>query len=115
MKKKFKLKAEEIKTIISGLGACLATDQITVEGLPVHFMYRETPDNDMDSGWRFFSGMESEEYISDPKNTSVFDVNTIANYDESILPFLHSEINTAFEKDPKTKKFHQVDDFEFPE
>ena len=33
---------------------------ITVDGYPVGFMYREEP-NDVDGGWRFFSGKESQD------------------------------------------------------
>jgi hypothetical protein len=39
--KKFKLSAEEIKLLVTGHGACLATDRITVSGEPVDYMYRE--------------------------------------------------------------------------
>src|SRR5215831_15426900 len=47
-------------------GSCLASDMITVHGHPVGFMYREEPDNELDSGWRFFAGSESQEYCDDP-------------------------------------------------
>src|SRR6185369_7980569 len=31
----------------------------------VRFAYRETPDDDEDSGWRLFTGHESDEYTDD--------------------------------------------------
>ena len=89
MKKKFKLTAEEIKPIAKGYGACFATGMITVEGYPVRFMYREEPDNSTDSGWRFMSGFENDEYMNNPDNHAIYDVNTIANYDQSVIPFLN--------------------------
>lgn len=49
-KKKFKLSPEEIKAIITSGGSCVASDKITVEALPVGYMYREDPDFDTDSG-----------------------------------------------------------------
>ena len=52
----------------------------------------------MDSGWRFFSGTESQEEIDNPENVEIYDVNTIANYDISIIPYLHAESETAFER-----------------
>jgi hypothetical protein len=101
--KAFKLHASDIKTLREGLGACFATDRITVEGLPVRFMYREPPDNDVDSGWRFFSGIEEDDdYVNDPNNSGVYDVNTIANYDPTILPYLDAPVGSAFER-PKDK------------
>jgi len=47
-------------------------------------MYREQPDNDVDSGWRFMAGYETDDYMNNPSNHGIFDVNTIANYDEDI-------------------------------
>jgi len=110
MDKKFKLSAEEIKPIAEGIGACFATDMITVEGNPVRFMYRESPDNEHDSGWRFMSGYEDDEYMGDPSNHEIYDVNTIANYDPTIVPFLDAVAGLAFEKIPGADDFVLVED-----
>lgn len=61
MPKQFKLTKAEIKPLAEGFGGCFATDKITVEGYPVRFMYREAPDNKVDSGWRFMSGLEDDD------------------------------------------------------
>ena len=79
-------------------GSCYATDEITVKGNLVGFMYREQPDNPTDSGWRFFAGTESQEYVDDPNNLAIYDVNTIANYDPEISPLLDAPIGSAFER-----------------
>jgi len=110
MDKNFKLSADEIKPLVSGMGACFATDMITVQGQPVRFMYRESPDNEMDSGWRFMSGYEDDEYMDNPDNHAIYDVNTIANYDPSIIPFLDAEVGLAFEKVPGATDFVLVED-----
>ena len=34
-------------------------------------MYREEPDNDFDSGWRFLSGLESDAYVNDLANVGL--------------------------------------------
>jgi hypothetical protein len=96
--KNFKLSAAEIKQIATGYGACLATDKITIDGELVDFMYREESINEVDSGWRFFSGTETQEYIDDPDNSTFFDINTIANYDEAIIPYLDLPIGTELER-----------------
>jgi hypothetical protein len=98
-----------------GRGACFATDHITVEGRKVAFMYRESPDNDIDSGWRFLSGFESDEYMNDPDNHGIYDVNTIANHDPDIIEFLDAPIGTAFEREEGTGAFVEVEDFEPPQ
>ena len=62
-------------------------------------MYREKADRPEDSGWRFFSGEETQEYIDDPNNTMIYDVNTIANYDPAIIPLLDAPTGSAFGRD----------------
>ena len=52
-----------------------------------------------DSGWRFLSGDESDDYLSDPQNSDVYDLNTICNYDTDIIPFLSYPAGSAFERD----------------
>lgn len=115
MTKSFKLSKDQIKPLATGYGACFATDRITVEGFPVRFMYREAPDNDIDSGWRFLSGSESDEYMDDAANHGIYDVNTIANYDPGILPYLDAPIGSAFEKTPTSGRFVPVEDWAPPE
>jgi hypothetical protein len=92
--KTYKKPASEIKRLIPYMGGCIAPDTITVQGLPVRFMYRAEPSNDIDSGWQFFSGTESQEYIDDSNNSAIYDVNTIANYDPAIIPYLHYPVRT---------------------
>jgi hypothetical protein len=94
----FKLKPEEIRKFISGMGYCYASRRITAEGMKVGYMYREIPDSPTDSGWRFFSGTETQEEVDNPDNIGIYDVNTIANYDASILPFLNAELGTSLER-----------------
>lgn len=114
MTKKFKLSAEQIRDVATGHGACIATDKIVVDGLPVRFMYREDPDNDVDSGWRFMAGQESDEYLNDAANLAIYDVNTIANYDPDIVPFLDAPVGSAFER-PDDGGFIPVDDLRTPD
>jgi hypothetical protein len=107
--KKFLLSPDAIRPLAVGLGACYATDMITVQGLGVGFCYREAPDNDADSGWRFFSGTESQDYVDDPDNTSIYDVNTIANYAPDIIPLLNEPIGSHFERSSPGGAFVRVD------
>jgi hypothetical protein len=77
--KKFKLKADEIVNLINPMGGCIATDKITVDGELFDFMVRSKPSFDKDSGWQFFSGIEDQDYVDNPDNLMIYDVNTIAN------------------------------------
>jgi hypothetical protein len=103
--KAFKIPGDQIKELIPNLGGCFATDRITVDGKKVGYMYREEPDKDIDSGWRFFSGDESQDYVDDPDNTSIYAVNTICNYDPAIIPFLGAPIGSSFGRIAGTDNF----------
>ena len=106
--KKFHLLRKNIEQLVEHNGGCIATDLITVNGRPVGYMYRERPDNDVDTGWRFLAGDESEEYMNDSDNHGVYAVNTIANYDNDILPFIDAPIGSAFARNPETGRFESV-------
>lgn len=107
--KSFRLAAQQIRPLAPGRGGCYATDRITVEGERIGYMYRESPDFGSDSGWRFFSGSESQEYLDDPNNTEIYDVNTIANYDPEIIPFLDAPTGSAFARHSDTGEFMPVE------
>jgi hypothetical protein len=96
--KAFRLRANQIRRLIPSMGACYASDRITVDGAAVGYMYREQPDGGHDSGWRFFAGDESQEYADNPANFAVYDVNTICNYDPTIIPLLDAPVGSAFSR-----------------
>lgn len=108
MKKKYALDAAQIKPLAPKRGGCIATDRITVDGKKVGYMVRDKPVNANDSGWQFFSGDESQAYLDDTSNSTVFDVNTLANFDPAILPYLDAPFGTAFERAPGSASFVQV-------
>lgn len=87
------------------MGFALAPKQLVNNRLKVRFMYRETPDNTSDSGWRFFSGFETDEYVNNPDNIGLYDVNTISEIDPDIVPLLNREIGCAFERENATQPF----------
>ena len=94
----FLLKPEEIKQLTDIRGGCLASNKITVDGENVGYAYREEPDANFpnDSGWRFLAGTEDNDYSENPNNFNVFEINTICNYDNAILPILKSEMGSSF-------------------
>jgi hypothetical protein len=108
--KQFKLSKEQIKRLVPHNGGCIASDRITVDGRPVGFMYRDAPDHDADTGWRFLAGDESDEYMEDSSKHGVYAVNTISNYDPSIIPLLDAPEGSAFEKAGGNDRFVPVED-----
>lgn len=103
----FKIKKEDIKKLIDIKGSCIASNKITIEGNKIGYMYREEPSNEVDTGWRFFAGNENEAYTNNPGNFNVFELNTICNYDETIIPYLDNPIGSSFEKNNEV--FKKVD------
>lgn len=100
----FFLSKNQIKQKYHGKGpqGCFATNEITVRGRKVGYMYREEPDEDSefpDSGWRFFAGDETEEYTDNPDNFNVFSLNTVCNYDPDIIPYLDAPYGSCFIKE----------------
>ena len=96
--KRFAIPADRIRQLVPSLGGCFATDHIVVESRPVGVMYREPPDHEADSGWRFLSGEESDAEFDDPGQTAIYEVNTIANYDPDIIRFLSYPEGTRVER-----------------
>lgn len=91
--KKFWLSADQITPDLARNEACIASDRITVDGRPVGFMFRDY------SGWNFFAGDESQEYVDDAANLGLYSLNTIANHDGAILPHLDARHGTAWLRD----------------
>jgi len=109
----FHVKAADMKNLLpnwEGATGCIATNRITVEGCKVGYCYREKPDGDWDSGWRFTAGDESEEYMDDPNNAGIYKLNTICNDDPDIIALLHTPAPCAFERD-ENGVFQQIKDW----
>jgi hypothetical protein len=75
-------------------------------------MYRDYPDEDIenDSGWRFLSGTETDEYLDELENSQVLDINTVANYDSSIIPYLKNSRGIELERIEGTDKFRKLEE-----
>lgn len=98
MARKHILGEKDIRQIIKAMGSCIASTRITCDGQKVGFMYRDEPEFEIDCGWRFLSGDETEEFLDEEENSKVYDVNTIANYDEAIVEYLKLPIGTELER-----------------
>ncbi len=109
MEKKYRLKPDQIKLLIKSNQGCVATDRITVDGMPVGYMHREEPFNDDDSGWRFFAGDESDLYLNLAQNHGYHPLNVLCNFDPTIIPYVESEYPCAFLRLEGDDAFEEVD------
>jgi hypothetical protein len=78
---------------------CFVTNNILYEGRPVGYLYREEPDYEDDSGWRFTAGDETDEYMDDSENSSYVSLGAVLQEDDSILSLLEREAGVTFMKD----------------
>ena len=72
----------------------VASDRILVEGYRISVMLREEPKSPQDTGWRFFAGDEPEDYVTNPANFGILDINLIVNYSADVIPFLEMPVGT---------------------
>ena len=85
------------------------TNNILHEGRQVGYLYREQPDQQDDSGWRFTAGDETDEYMDDANNASYVSLGAVLRQDDSILSLLDREVGVAFVRDDKGD-FVELDD-----
>jgi hypothetical protein len=93
------------------MGFCLVSNMITMEGKKVGYMYREEleEDSENDSGWRFLAGSENQEYVDNDSNSKVYEVETIADFDSAIIPYLKSPFGTELERIEGKDEFRILD------
>lgn len=87
------------------LPRCFVTQRIMRDGQKIGYLYREEPDREEDSGWRFMCGDESDEYMDDVENICLVSLGAVLSEDDRILDLLDEPIGTAFEFDDSKGKF----------
>jgi len=94
------------------IGGVMASKMITEEHKKPIFMYREKRYSPNDSGWRIYSGLESEEYSNNPDNFGFYNPSTILAVDSSIAELLlKGGVGSVFERKSDESSWHKVDDY----
>lgn len=91
-------------------GVCMASAMISEDKKPVGFMYREMPEEDLDTGWRFLAGNEDDEFLDNESNYGVFDVEYIVELDPLIRNYIHLPVGTELERSDNKFKPYQEED-----
>jgi len=110
----FGIPGPDIRKLVTGRGWCYASNLITKHGKRVGWMYREVSEGGS-SGWVFFAGIETDKFVDEPSNFGIYDVNTIVNYDPSIVVFLDAPAGSAFEREATSQDFVSVPEWKLPE
>jgi uncharacterized protein YegJ (DUF2314 family) len=94
---------------------CIVTSKVLYDNAPINWIYREEPqpsedDRDyIDTGWRIFSGDETEEYLDNPDNACLVSLGAVLSRDDSFIDLLDSEIGSKFERQ-SNGKFKKVEE-----
>lgn len=89
-----KTTADNIASMPSG---CIASNNLLSRKGELKWCFRETPINNMDSGWRFLSNIDTDEYLADANNSSVCDLDTVIQAEPAILAIINSPVGTDAE------------------
>lgn len=84
---------------------CFVTQRILRDGAKVAYLYREEPENENDSGWRFTANDESDEYMDDPINVAFVSVGLVLSKDDSFINLLDAPAGASFVRDVRTQAF----------
>jgi len=92
---------------------CVVSKRISKVGKPILYMTRDNPVEQTDSGWTFLSGEEldfDEQFMENGANFQMYELNTVANVDPSVVPLLNTIPGAAFERDTSASPWRQVTD-----
>ncbi|WP_417594042.1 DUF2185 domain-containing protein [Oceanospirillum sp.] len=80
---------------------CLVSRMVIEERMPIRFMYKTVPDHLNDTGWRMYSGYESEEYLADELNNMMTaPVEAMCKADPTITDLMDYNAGTVWERPP---------------
>lgn len=91
---------------------CFVTNRILTDGARVGYLYREAPDNERDSGWRFTANDESDEYMEDSNNLAFVSIGAVLSKDDSFIHLLDSPEGSSFAFDVRTQSFVELNEDE---
>jgi hypothetical protein len=94
------------------IGGLMVSKMVVDEQIKPRFMYREKRTRPEDSGWRIFTGFETEEYNDNPDNTGIYQPSSILQIDPSIQDILLKGIGSIYEKTADGTEWYRVTDFD---
>ncbi|GHT54812.1 hypothetical protein FACS189451_11390 [Bacteroidia bacterium] len=92
---------EEVKHYAFVSQRALDTDHIG-------YCYRDTPDNNIDSGWRFLYGDEEEEYLENPVNTETVYPEQMLSINPALDVILSAPAGSEFEWDDEQQAYIEI-------
>ncbi len=85
------------------------------EKLPIRFIYKTVPEHLNDTGWRMFTGYESEEFLADELSNLVpVPVEKMCRLDPSMSELVTYNAGTVWERAPDSEGWVRVHDYRIP-
>lgn len=73
---------------------CIVSDQVCVNGKPLGMMVKSEPVSELDSGWQFLSGQESEKYVANSHTASIFSVKDMIVFNPELAEYVNDPVGT---------------------
>ena len=83
-----------MKKYVENAGSCIVTKSLLNGESNFRWLFREEPLDNIDTGWLAFGDSDNDEYVNDPKNLSVVDLNTLINIEPTILNVYEMPVGT---------------------
>ncbi|MBF7075000.1 DUF2185 domain-containing protein [Glaciecola sp. MH2013] len=90
------------------LGFVVISNEIIKLKKSIGYFYREEPESPDDSGWRFFSGDESQDFADDENNFLLYNVSTIVDIEPDVIQYLSLDYPVEVERNHISGKFELI-------
>ncbi len=77
----------------------------------IGFCYRDDPETNIDSGWRFLYGDEDEEYLDNPTNCQAVYPEEMLSINPALDVILAAPVHTEFEWDDEHQMYVEINNF----
>ena len=83
-----------MKKYVENAGSCIVTKSLLNGESNFRWLFREEPLDNIDTGWLAFGDSDNDDYVNDPKNLTVVDLNTLINIEPTILNVYEMPVGT---------------------
>ena len=83
-----------MKKYIENAGSCIITKSLMNGETKLRWLFREEPINNIDTGWMAFGDKDNDDYVNNPKNLAIVDLNTLVNIEPTVLNVYEMPIGT---------------------
>lgn len=85
------------------------------DNLPIRFLYKTVPEHLNDTGWRMYTGYETNEYLENElANMLPVPLDKICQMDNSLTELVKYNAGTVWERTPDQDNWQRVHDFKIP-